>query len=326
MTPVWCQGVGLDPWKIGLNQRPLEARVPVSLWWCGGWAVFARRCATVRNRPQPFATLRNRSQPSATVRARAVLQKGWYFWSFPASHNSISRGKRGTLWHFNILHDMTKVVFLCPAQYFCDVFKRCVACFVASSALWRPPMSFCVASAALEMCRVPCFFCIVSAARDGDKVQIPWQPWHFVTCHENRRKLRTKRRCWGRFVRKLVGKRRFWSCEVWNLRKSRTKCSFWCSNMSCLELLASLMPSQCLLGEAAKPLPVEGFKTGWCSMLICRFAWQAWHFLTFSRVENRSVRQAQYFCVAFRRWFAVFVAVAALWRPPMSCCLAGATL
>ena len=26
---------------------------------------------------------------------------------------------------------------------------------------------------------------IVSAARCGDKVQIPWQAWHFVTCDEN---------------------------------------------------------------------------------------------------------------------------------------------
>ena len=31
----------------------------------------------------------------------------------------------------------------------------------------------------------------VSAAQSGDKVQIPWQPWHFVTCHETRRKPRT---------------------------------------------------------------------------------------------------------------------------------------
>ena len=35
---------------------------------------------------------------------------------------------------------------------------------------------------------------VVSAARSGDKVQIPWQAWHFVTCHETRRKPRTKRR------------------------------------------------------------------------------------------------------------------------------------
>ena len=63
-------------------------------------------------------------------------------------------------------------------------------------------------------------------ARSGDNVQIPRQAWHFVTCDENRRMPRTKRRFWGRFVTKLVGKRRFWSCEVWNVRKARTKCSF----------------------------------------------------------------------------------------------------
>ena len=46
----------------------------------------------------------------------------------------------------------------------------------------------------------------VSAARSGDKAQIPWQAWHLVTCHENRRKPRTKRRFCSRSIRKLVGK------------------------------------------------------------------------------------------------------------------------
>jgi len=35
---------------------------------------------------------------------------------------------------------------------------------------------------------------IVRAASSGDKVQIPWQAWHFVRCDENRRKPRTKHR------------------------------------------------------------------------------------------------------------------------------------
>ena len=52
-----------------------------------------------------------------------------------------------------------------------------------------------------------------------------------------------------RSIRKLVGKRWFWRCEMWNVRKSRTKCSFWCSNMSRLESLASLVSSQCLWGK-----------------------------------------------------------------------------
>ena len=33
--------------------------------------MFARRCVSVRNRPQPSATVRNRPQPSATVRNRS---------------------------------------------------------------------------------------------------------------------------------------------------------------------------------------------------------------------------------------------------------------
>ena len=35
------------------------------------------------------------------------------------------------------------------------------------------------------------------AASSGDKVQIPWQAWHFVRCTENWRKPRTKYRFWG---------------------------------------------------------------------------------------------------------------------------------
>ena len=63
---------------------------------------------------------------------------------------------------------------------------------------------------------------------------------------------------------------------------------------------------------------------------LLRFAWQAWHFVTFrrvlQRVENRFAWQAQYFCDVFRRCVAVFVAGAALWTCPSSFFVAGATL
>ena len=39
--------------------------------------------------------------------------------------------------------------FAWQAQYFCDVFRRCVAVFVAGAALWACPSSFFVAGAAL---------------------------------------------------------------------------------------------------------------------------------------------------------------------------------
>ena len=65
-------------------------------------------------------------------------------------------------------------------------------------------------------------------------------------------------------------------------------------------------------------------------MSLLRFAWQAWHFVTFrhvlQRVENRFAWQAQYFCVVFRRCVAVFVAGATLWTCPASFFVAGAAL
>ena len=63
---------------------------------------------------------------------------------------------------------------------------------------------------------------------------------------------------------------------------------------------------------------------------LLRFAWQAWHFVTFrrvlQRVESRFAWQAQYFCDVFRRCVAVFVAGAALWACPSSFFVAGAAL
>ena len=65
-------------------------------------------------------------------------------------------------------------------------------------------------------------------------------------------------------------------------------------------------------------------------MSLLRFAWQAWHFVTFrhvlQRVENRFAWQAQYFGDVFRRCVAVFVAGAALWTCPSSFFVAGAAL
>ena len=66
------------------------------------------------------------------------------------------------------------------------------------------------------------------------------------------------------------------------------------------------------------------------NVYMLRFAWQAWHFVTFrrvlGRVESRFAWQAQYFCDVFRRCVAVFVAGAALWTCPSSFFVAGAAL
>ena len=73
------------------------------------------------------------------------------------------------------------------AILFCDVFRRCVAVFVAGAALWTGPSSF-FAWQAQHFRRVALSVFanrIGRAASSGAKVQIPWQAWHFVTCAEN---------------------------------------------------------------------------------------------------------------------------------------------
>ena len=64
-----------------------------------------------------------------------------------------------------------------------------------------------------------------------------------------------------------------------NWRKSRTKCSFWCSHVSRLESLVFLWRRR-VYGGSWKTSPIRMCP----SRLSCRFAWQAWHFVTFQPV------------------------------------------
>ena len=53
------------------------------------------------------------------------------------------------------LRDIQTCFVACPKSFcvagaiFCDLFRRCVAVFVAGAALWTCPSSFCAAGAAL---------------------------------------------------------------------------------------------------------------------------------------------------------------------------------
>ena len=66
-------------------------------------------------------------------------------------------------------------------------------------------------------------------------------------------------------------------CQNW--RKSRTKCWFFCIHVSCLESLVFLWRRR-VYGGSWKTCPFRMFP----SRLSCRFAWQAWHFVTFQPV------------------------------------------
>ena len=122
-----------------------------------------------------------------------------------------------------------------------------------------------------------------------------WENVDFdATKCQNWRKSRAKRLFWCSHVSRLeslvcLWRRRVYgklqdlsfshvsTCENW--RKSRTKCSFCCSHVSRLESLVFLWPRR-VYGVSCKTCTFQRFP----SRLSCRFAWQAWHFVTFQPV------------------------------------------
>ena len=83
---------------------------------------------------------------------------------FKTSCHVVLCGRRGTLVAFQHVSRRVKSRFVWQAQYFCYIFRRCVAFFVAGAALWTSPISFCVAGAALQTCRGACFLRIAMSA------------------------------------------------------------------------------------------------------------------------------------------------------------------
>ena len=116
------------------TQRLVAARRPSPSGWVlarPGRAASVHRCcviiypcfwrpqasATVRNRSQPFATVRNRPQPSVCGRRglkvavpMGKVAKTWLFWRVRRCGHVVLRGRRGTSWHSNMFHDVSKVV------------------------------------------------------------------------------------------------------------------------------------------------------------------------------------------------------------------------
>ena len=126
---------------------------------------------------------------SATVRAIPVWPCLWEVlqrWSFLEVSDVWLLRFAWQAWHFVTFRRVLQRVesrFAWQAQYFCDVFRRCVAVFVAGAALWACPSSFFRGRrSTLDVSRCV-FFAnrIGRAASSGDKVQIPWRAWHFVT-------------------------------------------------------------------------------------------------------------------------------------------------
>ena len=157
--------------------------------------MFARRCVHGRNRPQPSATVRNRSQPSATVRAIPVWPCLWEV----LQEGSIFGGFRRVVASFRVAGVALRGIQTCSGtcrKSFCVAgaillrrFQKMCCSFRFRGRRSTLDVSIVIFRGRRSTLDVSCcvFFAnrIGRAASSGDKVQIPWQPWHFVRCAEN---------------------------------------------------------------------------------------------------------------------------------------------
>ena len=171
------------------------ARVPVSLWGSGGWGCVRW---TLLPRPQPFATVRNRpwedrmAVPMGSF-AEVVLFGG--FRRLVASFRVAGVALCDIQTCFLTCRKSSCVagaILLRRFQKMCCSFRGRRSTLDVSSVIFRGRRSTLDVSCCV-------FFAnrIGRAASRGDKVQIPWQAWHFVTWAENWRKPRTKHWFWG---------------------------------------------------------------------------------------------------------------------------------
>ena len=260
------------------------ARVPVSLWGSGGWGCVR---STLCLCSQPFATVRSRPQPFAWGpygRAYGKFCRSGHFWRFQTSRCFVSRGRRGTSCHSDVFCNASKLV-LCGRRNTFATFSEDVLQFswqaqhfggVHRHFAWRAQHFRRVVLRVF--CKSHGQGCVKwrQGANTVAGVAFCEMGWKLTEASHEKSILRYQN---FRFMRKLVGKRRFWCYKVSKWRKSRTKCSFCCSHVSRLESLVFLWPRR-VDGGSCKPSPFRMFP----SRLSCRFAWQAWHFVTFQPV------------------------------------------
>ena len=271
--------------SIYLSKSFSRMRSKGSRFTLGVWGLrvcsldIAFTSATVRNRPQPFARL-------LYGRAYSKFFRRGHFWRFQMSRCFVSRGRRGTSWHSDVFCNVSKVVlcgrrntfatfsdalqFSWQAQHFGHVhrhfawqaqrFRRVVLRVFCKShrqgcVKWRQGADSVAGVAFCEMC------------------------WKLTEASYETSILR-----WtiSMLLRKLVGKRRFWSYKGSKLAEVshemlvllRPRASSRVSGFS----VASAVP----MGEATKSLLFECFQAG-CHVVL---RGTLWHSNLFDNVSN----------------------------------------
>ena len=174
------------------RMRSKGSRFTLGVWGlrvCSLDVAFAS--ATVRNRSQPFAW-------GPYGRAYGKFYTGGPFWRFQTSGCFVSRGRCGTSWHSDVFCNVSQVVLRGRRNTFATFSEDVLQFSWQAQHFGRAHRHFSWQAQHFRRVLWRVFVNRIGrAASSGDKVQIPWQAWHFLTCAENWRKPRTKHRFWG---------------------------------------------------------------------------------------------------------------------------------
>ena len=277
------------------------ARVSVSLWGSGGWGCVR---STLPSRSQPSATVRNRPQPSATVRVRTVWPCLWEVLQ-EGSFLEVS-----DVWLLRFAWQIS-----CQAQHFRRVHRH----FSWQAQHFRRVVLrvFCkIALAGLRQVATRCKFrgshgilCDVLKIDGSLARNIDFEVANFHVLRKTRRttsilKLQSVK-IGGSLARNarfgasacLVSRHWFYGCFAVSMGEAAKHVSLACFKVWKLEevsheMLVLVLPrvssrvsgfpvvSPCLCGKPQNLSPFRRFPR----RLSCRFALQAWHFVTFQPV------------------------------------------
>ena len=217
------------------------ARVPV----LGVEGVFARRCVSVRTRPQPLARL-------LYGRAYGKFCGGGHFWRFQTSRCFVSRGKRGTSWHSDVFCNVSKVVLCGRCNTFATFSEDALQFSWQAQHFWT--------------CRVECFLQIALAGLRQVAISCKFRGrrgifWHVLKIDGSlARNIDFQVAKFGGSYENSEENVDFEATKCENWKKTRTKCSSWCSHLSRLGLLVFWWLRR-VYGGSCKTCPFGMFQT-----------------------------------------------------------------
>ena len=232
-----------------------------------------------RSKGSRCPTVRNHSQPSTRLlygRASGKFSRRANF--------CVSRGRRGTSWHSDVFCNVSKVILCGKGALLLRRFQKMRCSFRGRRSTLD--VSIVILPSRRSTLDASCcvFFTnrIGRAASSGDKVQIPWQTWHFVRCAENWRKPPTKHRFWGsKFKGSYENSQENVNFEavykVWKLEEvSHERLVLMLPHLSS-QVSGFPVASLCLWGKLQNLSFSKVSK-----QVVIRFAWQGWHFTLYT--------------------------------------------